>query len=98
MLRYGEINPLNVHGLRQMEHLPPHFTTFYFDLRTSDKTISDWIFTNLSGRFYYGDHISEDPSGRRSMSKIVAFEIPAEATYFGLMIDSVNSNAENLLV
>lgn len=99
MLRYGEINPLNVHGLRRMEHCPPHFTPFHFDLRVGEKQISDWIWSNLSGRFYYGDHTYIDHStGRKSMQKIVAFEIAAEASYFGLMVDKINQPQEMFLV
>ena len=55
MLKHGEINPLNVFGLRRMDHCPPHFEKVYFDLRTSEKHISDWIYEHLIGRFWFGD-------------------------------------------
>jgi hypothetical protein len=97
MLKYGEINPLNVHGMRRLDWQPPHFTPFCFDLRTNEKSISDWVWANLSGRFYYGDHTHVDEQGRKSMSKIVAFEIPAEASYFGLMVDHVNRSDFDLV-
>ena len=98
MLKYGEINPLNVHGMRRMEHHPPHFTPFIFDLRTSEKKITDWIWANLTGRFFFGDHIYTDDSGRKVMSKVVSFEIPAESSYFGLMIDQINDPQTEYLV
>lgn len=97
MLRTGEVNPLNVHGIRRVDYCPPHFTSVEFDLATDEKAISDWIFTHLTGRFFYGDHVSIDSQGRRSMSKKVAFEIGSEASYFGLFIDQVNTRANNLL-
>ena len=53
-----DINPLNVFGLRRVEHRPPHFETLTFDLRTVEKNITDWVFENLHGRFYFGDHIA----------------------------------------
>jgi hypothetical protein len=90
MLKYGEVNPLNVHGLRRTEHKPPHFTPFQFDLRVNEKDISDWIWANLTGRFYYGDHVEVRDTGSRSMCKVVAFEIASEASYFGLFIDKIN--------
>jgi hypothetical protein len=60
MLKYGEVNPLNVFGLRRLDHCPPHFTKIHFDLRTSFKDITDWVFENLEGRFYANDSFSED--------------------------------------
>jgi hypothetical protein len=90
MLRTGEINPLDVHALRRMAHCPPHFTQVMFDLATDEKRITDWVFTNLAGRFYFGDYHYHDKNGRRSMSKLLSFEIPGEASYFGLFIDQIN--------
>jgi hypothetical protein len=91
MLRYKEINPLNVHGLRRVDHCPPHFLEVCFDLKTQEQNISDWIYTQLSGRFYYNDKILIDDQGKRSMCKVVAFERHSEATYFGLFIDQINA-------
>ena len=96
MLQYREINPLNVHGLRRVDHCPPHFLQVCFDLKTQEQSISDWIFTQLSGRFYYGDKITLDDTGKRGMCKVVAFERHSEATYFGLFLDQLNSNEHNI--
>ena len=55
MLKHGEVNPLNVHGLRELAYCPPHFTTVtvnYFEY--NDRKIKDWIYENLTGRFYQG--------------------------------------------
>ena len=46
MLRDGEANPLVVHGLRELEHCPPHFVQVQFDPRCSRKQITDWIWEN----------------------------------------------------
>ena len=94
MLRTGEINPLDVHAMRRMDHCPPHFARVVFDIATDDKTITDWVYTNLAGRFYYGDHHHKDEQGRNHLSKLLAFEIHSEATYFVLLMDQINSRAE----
>lgn len=95
MLGVNEINPLNVHGLRRLEHCPPHFLPVCFDLYTDEKNITDWVYTNLIGRFYFGDHVAVDNTGKKSMCKMLAFEIHSEASYFGLFLDTINkSNAD----
>lgn len=94
MLKHGEVNPLNVFDLRQLSHCPPHFMVVPFDLRTSIKDITDWIYEHLSGRFYIGDYFDssdEDPS-KVKMQKVVAFELHEEASYFGLFLPNINTN------
>jgi len=95
MLRYGEVNPLAVFGLRRVNHCPPHFTSVEFDARVGEKDLSDWIYTNLEGRFFLGDRyiIVE---GAVTISKCAAFENPGEASYFALQLDRVNSSDTNL--
>lgn len=92
MLKHGEVNPLDVFGLRQMIHCPPHFEVITFDLVTSLKTITDWIYEHLEGRFYIGEHFTTDvdSGGRVKMCKMVGFEIPEEASYFGLFLPNIN--------
>jgi len=90
MLRFGEINPLNTHGLRQMDFCPPHFEKVLFDIKVDEHRICDWIWSNLSSRFYIGEWVSTGHDARRSQCKIIAFEDPSEATYFGLFLDRIN--------
>lgn len=90
MLKYGEINPLNVFGLRRLEHCPPHFEQVHFDLRVNDKKITDWIIENLAGRFWFGDSYSQSEDDGISLSKCAGFEIVSEASYFSLMLDQIN--------
>lgn len=92
MLKYGEANPLAVFGLRELNHCPPHFTAIDFGVKTNDKTISDWIWANLSGRFYYGDHYYKDHANTVQLTKRAAFEIPGEASMFALILDQINKN------
>lgn len=90
VLKYGECNPLAVFGLRELEHLPPHFIPVTFDIRTTDKTITDWIWANLDGRFYFGDRYYKTDTGSVTFSKCAAFEIPGEASMFALILDTIN--------
>ena len=90
MLKYGEVNPLNVFGLRRMEHCPPHFVRVDFDLKTEEKQIIDWIYEHLEGRFYFSDAYSVDDQGRTQMCYRAAFEHGAEASMFGLMMETIN--------
>jgi len=94
MLKHNEANPLAVFGLRRVEHCPPHFTTIKFSIRTNDKHISDWIWENLSGRFYIGDDYAENEHGHIHMDKVAAFEIAGEASYFSLILDTINTPEE----
>ena len=91
MLKYGEANPLAVFGLRQVEHCPPHFTKVDFDLRVNEKIISDWIWTNLSGRFWFDDYYYTTEGGSVNFRKCAAFEIPSEASMFALILDQINA-------
>jgi hypothetical protein len=63
-----------------------------------EKNISDWIWANLSGRFFYGDLYYSSDAGNVAFHKCVAFEIPGEASMFGLVLDQINKSDFNLSV
>lgn len=91
MTKLFQVNPLNVHGLRVLEHCPPHFYAVDFDLSASAKKISDWIYENLSGRFYFGEvFVTDENSGSTVMKRRAAFEIHSEASYFALSLTEIN--------
>lgn len=89
------INPLDVFGLRQLDYCPPHFHIVRFDLRVTAKEIENWIYENLSGRFYLGNYIAVDSDSTMSLQKIAAFELHEEASYFGLFLPNINVNLFN---
>lgn len=91
MLKHNEANPLAVFGLRELEHCPPHFTLVTFDLKCRQKTISDWVWSNLSGRFYCGDRMYKDDQNNVHNHCCAAFEIASEASMFALMLDQLNT-------
>ena len=90
MLKHNEPNPLSVHQLRRVDFLPPHFIKVAFSLSAHDKSIVDWIWENFEGRFYYGDYFCETETGAVDVQKVAAFEIAGEASYFALMLDTIN--------
>jgi len=88
------VNPLAVFGLRRVDHCPAHFTQFAFDLNTHDKVVTDWIYENLTGRFFYGDYyFIHESNGKVGMRKCAAFEQAGEASYFALQLDTFNKNS-----
>jgi hypothetical protein len=93
MIKNGEPNPLNIFNLRRFEHCAPHLEKVCFDSRRDDKTITDWIYENLEGRFYFGD-IVHYKDNKYTLGKCAAFEIKSEATYFCFMLDSFNSTPD----
>jgi hypothetical protein len=96
MIKFGDINPLNVFGLRQLDHCPPHFEQVKFELAVGEKRITDWIYENLSGRFWIGD--SPYTNGKNvAVQKCVAFEDGGEASYFALTLDQINK-WDNLVI
>lgn len=84
-------NPLAVHNLREVSHLPPHFTTVEFDARLSDRALRDWLHENLSGRFYVGDIDRHQNNRSFERKKVAAFELGAEASYFSLLLPQINA-------
>lgn len=89
MLKHGEINPLNVQGLRQLDFCPPHFTTLTLEVSTmSEKRIADWIWENLQGRFYIGP-VDVVDDGHYHRRVCVAFELAEELSYFSLSLNQI---------
>jgi hypothetical protein len=86
----GEVNPLEVFGMRRVNHYPPHFSPVAFDLRVNEKHILDWIYTHSASRFYFGDRYFYNSNGKIEFAKVVAFESAGEASYFALMLDNIN--------
>ena len=89
MLKHGEVNPLNVHGLRELAWCPPHFERVQFESYVTDKLLSNWIYENLSGRFYIGA-VDVNVSEKYKRQVVVGFESPGEASYFSLCLSQIN--------
>ena len=90
MIKHGEPNPLNVFGLRRLNHCPPHFFKITVTQPFYEKKITDWIYEKLEGRFYYGiGFAAQHEIPGIIVSTIAAFEVHSEATYFSLYLPSL---------
>ena len=89
-----QANPLNIFGLRRLAWCPPHFEKVKFNLRAEEKTISDWIHTHLTGRFYLDlNYVHSLKEGTHvEITHCAAFEIASEASYFALFLDEINKS------
>ena len=47
----GKINPLNVLGMRRLNHIPPHFASLNLKDDFNLDEIDDWIYSNLDSRY-----------------------------------------------
>lgn len=92
-LKHNEVNPLAVNNMRQVDFCPPHFEKVIFDLATDAKKITDWLYENTDGRFYIGSAVKMPTSDeeKAKLSHCVAFEVHSEASYFALMLNTINS-------
>jgi len=71
---------LELKRLRQLEFYSPHLTVVdVTQYRRFEKKITDWIWTNTTGRFWIGEHYVN-----RQWKFFVCFEVPYEATFFSL--------------
>lgn len=71
--------------MRRMNHIPPHFSKVLFSLSAEQKKITDWVWENLEGRFFFGDFYTD-----KDVQKVAAFELEGEASYFALILDTIN--------
>jgi hypothetical protein len=64
-----------------------------FEPYATEKQITDWLYENLEGRFYVGNiDVARTPGGKPiDRNLLVAFELAAEASYFSLVLPSINT-------
>lgn len=81
-LNRGEINALNVLGLRKLSFIPDHFVKISVDNNVDTKLLSQWIEYNLNSRYAIQTSYSLDAK-RKMISVIeIGFEDPKELTIF----------------
>lgn len=91
MLKYNEVNPLNVHDLRQINFVPPHFKKITINqeelqhLDSPRKVITSWIYENLSGRFC----IISNTFNHDTIT--IGFEEHSEASFFILSLSTIHN-------
>lgn len=76
----SESEYLELKRLRQLEFFSGHLTVVDVgQYRKYEKRITDWIWSNTSGRFWIGDHYEN-----KQWKFLVCFEVPYEASFFSL--------------
>ena len=85
-MKKNKINPLNVLESRRVSFCPPYFNSAIFASGYNlEKALNDWIYENLSGRYYIGKAVALDSkSNNQKISIKVAFETSSEMSYFML--------------
>lgn len=82
-LNKNTISPFNVFGLRKTQTCPPHFKTLTVPYKWNTVTnIDNWIYDNLSGRYYIGKTITPNPDIGTTTSVLLGFENHKEASFF----------------
>jgi len=85
MLEKGKVNPLNVLGLRRVEFCPPYFeSTTIIPSYNLNSAIDEWIYSNLSGKYYIGLIVDTSTTSGLKQKMNIAFENPKEMSYFML--------------
>lgn len=100
----GDVNLLDIHGMRRVEHNPPHFKSIVLEKKIPPKVLIDWIYLNLSGRFHISDYFSLTEINERANSAInqscqsilVSFEDGSELTFLCLSLDNIIENFSTL--
>jgi len=84
-LRAGKVNPLNVLGLRRVQFPAHHFhyTNHYKYSPFIVKTVNQWIYNNMNGRYFIGQGIELAENQFIYITKI-GFEQEKELSYFRL--------------
>jgi hypothetical protein len=59
-LNRGEINPLELLGIRRLPFIPEHFTTIHVSKETDIKLLTHWINYNLNSRYAVIDSMVND--------------------------------------
>lgn len=81
-LNRGEVNALNVLGLRKLSFIPKHFSKISLENNIDIKLLGQWIEFNLNSRYAIQTNLGLDDN-RKMVSIIeVGFEDPKELTIF----------------
>jgi len=97
-LKHNEANPLAVANMRQLDFCPAHFEKVMFDLIVDQRVITNWLYENTDGRFFIGQSVqlATNVSEKPKLCFCVGFEVHAEASYFALMLNTINVYTESL--
>lgn len=81
-----KINPLNVLGCREVADPPPHFHYIFIDLKYNIiSSVKQWIYENLTNRFYLGESLQLD-NNQFTIRVKIGFEEPKKPASFYLLV------------
>lgn len=82
-LKNGKVNELNVLGLRKVNFPARHFHYTFLpkSLPIFQKSIDNWIYNNLNGRYYIGTSFGLENNNFTYQTKI-GFEQEKELSFF----------------
>lgn len=86
-MKNGKINPLDVKNLRKVTFPAEHFTYITIPKYSGafENRVSEWIRSNLSGRYYVGRGIMLDRDNVTVFVTRIGFENHREESFFNLM-------------
>mgnify|MGYP003642506342 CR=1 FL=1 len=85
MLKFKQLNALNLFDIRRFEVLPPHFEFICIPMKYNlEDSLSKWIEDNLKGRYYLGKTLSIDNNNQTIVALKIGFEEAKELSYFTL--------------
>ena len=85
-LSRGELNPLDVLGMRKLNFIPEHFTTITITTGFTDiKNIDHWINYNLNSRYAIENTVTLDTQSKKiTQVTVIGLEDPKEITMLSL--------------
>ena len=92
-MKLKDPNPLDVLDIRRVNFCPPHFATVSIPRRYNlDQAICDWIISNLSGRYFFGNSVHLDEGKNFVPQHYVGFESSKELSFFMLACQHLKYN------
>jgi hypothetical protein len=83
-LAKGEVNPLNVLGVRRLSYSPVHFARMTLSTRNIDN-VDHWIYQNLESRYSITKGLKIDSEGKMIEIHELGIEDGRELTIMSLM-------------
>lgn len=83
-LKRGEINPLNVLGVRKLSFIPEHFTKITVSPGINKNYLAHWIEYNLNSRYSIVSKFSLDSNKKIIVITEIGLEDPREVTMLTL--------------
>lgn len=81
----GNINPLNVLGIRKLNFIPEHFAMITVSTDRDLEKIDNWIYDNLNSRYCMKVVQIIDENNKISEILKIGVEEPKELTIFSLL-------------